>query len=129
MNMTTPTNKRPTLLIADDSDSTRALLSAQLAKPFHIVGLAKDAEEAVEFASKHHPAVALIDVDMPNGGAHRAVPEIAQGSPETCIVVLSADEESQTVVELINEGATTYVKKGIPGSELSEILFRSLSAH
>lgn len=48
---------------------------------------------------------------MPGGGAQHAVPQIATRSPETCIVVLSADESSEVVLELLNAGAVAYVRK------------------
>jgi len=85
---------RPTLLIADDDGVVRSMLPAQLGGDFNVVAVAENAPEAIELADEHQPDAAMIGVEMPGGGAQHAVPQIARRSPETCIVVLSADESS-----------------------------------
>jgi CheY-like chemotaxis protein len=67
-------DRRPRLLIADDEVVVRAALSAQLAGDFEVIAVAENATEASELAATHRPDVALIDVEMPGGGARRAAP-------------------------------------------------------
>jgi DNA-binding NarL/FixJ family response regulator len=119
---------RPSLLIADDDAVVRSTLSAQLDGDFRVVGSAATTAEAIELAARHQPDAALIDVQMPDGGAREAVPQIATRSPHTCIVILSGDESRDVVLELINAGAIAYIRKGRPGSEISRILSEALSA-
>ena len=97
----------------------RTALSAQLKDAFRIVAVAEDASAAIALAEEHQPDAALLDVDMPNGGAREAVPQIAARSPGTSIVILSGDETREIVLELISAGAIAYVRKGVTGSELS----------
>ena len=68
---------RPTLLIADDDAVVRAALSAQLAGEFDVVAVAESAGDAIALAERHSPDAALLDVDMPGGGAREAVAKIA----------------------------------------------------
>jgi two-component system response regulator DesR len=117
---------RPSLLIADDDAFMRTALSAQLNDAFRIVAVAADASAAIALAQEHQPDAALLDVDMPNGGAREAVPQIAACSPGTSIVILSGDETRQIVLELISAGAIAYVRKGVTGSELSQTLSDAL---
>jgi DNA-binding NarL/FixJ family response regulator len=119
---------RPRLLIADDDPVVRAALKAQLGGDFDIVGAAEDAIEAVKLAQEHQPDAALIDVDMPGGGAIQAVPQIAKRSPRTCMVILSSDESPELVVGLLSAGAIAYVRKGVGGPELAKTLAASLKA-
>lgn len=119
---------RPSLLIADDDLVVRTALSAQLAREFDIVAVAKDATEAVALACEHLPDVALIDVDMPGGGAREVVPQIATRSPGTCMVILSADDSRGSVIELLNGGAIAYILKGLPAEQISRTLGNALSA-
>ncbi len=119
---------RPTLLIADDDAVVRAALSAQLAGDFDVVAVAESAGDAIALAERHNPDAALLDVDMPGGGAREAVPQIAARSPDTCMVILSGDETRQLVVELLGAGAIAYVRKGISAAELSETLMAALQA-
>lgn len=117
---------RPSLLIADDDVFMRTALSAQLKDAFRIVAVAADAAEAIALAEEHQPDAALLDVDMPNGGAREAVPQIAARCPATSIVILSGDETRQIVLELISAGAIAYVRKGVTGSQLSQTLTGAL---
>jgi len=117
---------RPTLLIADDDAVVRATLSAQLDGEFRVVGAADNATVAIELAAQHRPDAALIDVDMPAGGARTAVPQIAECSPDTCMVILSADESRPIVLELLAAGAVAYVRKGVTGAQIVTTLTDAL---
>jgi DNA-binding NarL/FixJ family response regulator len=119
---------RPTLLIADDDAVVRSALSAQLDAEFNVVAVAESAGTAIELAERHLPDAALIDVDMPGGGAREAVPEIASRSPGTCMVILSGDETRQLVIELLDAGAIAYGRKGMTAAELSQTLTAALKA-
>jgi two-component system nitrate/nitrite response regulator NarL len=120
---------RPTLLIADDDAVVRTALSLQLASGFDVIGLATNATEAIALAEQHRPDAALIDVEMPGGGAVEAIPRIASCSPHTCMVVLSGAESRQDVLNLLKAGAVAYIRKGVTGAHLSTILTQALRAH
>jgi DNA-binding NarL/FixJ family response regulator len=117
---------RPRLLIADDDASVRSALIAQLEGDFRVVAVARHATEAVELVDMHRPDIALIDVEMPHGGARRAVPEIASLAPDTCIVILYGDESRETVLELLGAGAVASVRKAVTKAELSKTLTDAL---
>ena len=119
---------RPTLLIADDDAVVRAAMSAQLEGDFRVVAVAENAAGAVELAEEHQPDAALIDVEMPGGGAEQAVPQIVARSPSTSIVILSGDESRDVVLDLLGAGAIAYIRKGIPGDEIAKTLTNALAA-
>ena len=103
--------KRVRLLIADDDPVVRSMLSMGLERQFEIVATAADAEEAVKAARSLSPDAAVVDVDMPRGGGERAVRGIAEVSPCTAIVVLSADEQDALVRSLMLSGAMAYCRR------------------
>ena len=121
--------RRPTLLIADDSPTVRAALNSHLRSDFEIVGIGENATEAIALAEEHKPELALLDVEMPGGGAREAVKQITERSAGTAIVILSANESEQGVVELLQAGAMAYVLKGAEPGEIIRTLVRSLEAH
>ncbi len=125
---TASSSRRPRLLIADDDSIVRSVLSTQLSGDFEVVGTASDTTEAIELAAQHQPDAALVDVQMPGGGGLEAVRQISQRSPDTCIVILSADESHHGVVDLLNAGAIAYVRKGVPDSEIARTLAESMKA-
>ena len=53
----------------------------------------RDADQAIAIAAREQPDVALLDVRMPRGGGPRAAREIAQVSPGTELIALSADDD------------------------------------
>jgi CheY-like chemotaxis protein len=121
-------DSRPTLLIADDDAAVRSALSSQLGGNFRVVAIAVDATEAIELAAEHRPNVALLDVQMPGGGARQAVPQIVTRSPETCMLLLSGDESDSSLRELLGAGAMAYIRKGTTPSEITQTMTDALDA-
>ena len=117
------------LLIADDDAFMRSALNAQLGRDFEVVGAASDAGEAIALAERHQPDVAIVDVDMPLGGGLRATHEIRERASNTAVVALSADESHNVVIEMLNAGAISYVRKGVAPAELAATLQRAIEAH
>jgi DNA-binding NarL/FixJ family response regulator len=124
-----PNDSLPRLMIADDDPVVQSLLDMSLSQEFDVVGLAADGEQAVELARASQPDAALVDVEMPEGGGLRAVRGIHEVAPGTAIVVLSIDESDGVVRELIQAGATAYLRKGVEPHVLADALMDSIDAH
>jgi DNA-binding NarL/FixJ family response regulator len=120
---------RPRFVIADDDETVCSMLAAQLDSAFECVGAAADAPGAVALVLAERPDIAILDVDMPGGGAMHATIEICAAAPETAIVILSGDETRGGVIDLLEAGAITYLRKGIEAQELAECLTVALAAH
>ena len=120
---------RPRLMIADDDPVVQTMLDLSLSSEFDVVGVAADSDEAIELARQSQPDAAIIDVAMPMGGGLSAVRGIAAVAPDTAIVMLSGDESDSVVRELMQAGATTYRRKGVPLEVLAESLTDSIRAH
>ncbi len=119
----------PRLMIADDDPVVQTMLDMSLAREFDVIGLAANGEEAVELARAGQPDAALVDVEMPAGGGLRAVRGIHEVAPDTAIVVLSIDESDGVVRELMQAGATAYLRKGVAPQVLANALMDSIEAH
>lgn len=119
----------PRLLIADDDLFVQSTLCAQLENEFEVVGLAANADQAIELAERHQPDVAIIDIEMPGGGGLRATLEIRERAPRTAIVALSSGKGASTVLDMLKAGAIAYLRKDRTSSELSRILRSSIAAH
>jgi len=79
---------------------------------FDVVPTAIDPVSAAAIAAEYHPDVALVDVRMPGGGGEEAARAIKACSPATRIVALSAHDDRETVLGMLENGATGYVVKG-----------------
>jgi len=105
------------VLIADDHPVVRDGLSGIFggAEDFEVVGLASDGEEAVELARRLKPDVVLMDLRMPNMDGVTAIRQLA---PAQRILVLTTFDADTDVLPAIEAGATGYLLKDAPRSEL-----------
>ena len=124
----TASERKPTLLLADDDPVILSALTRQLGHAFDFVPSARDAEEAISLAAEHRPDLALVDVVMPGGGAMETIRRLATEAPEVAVVVLSADESPRHVAALLGAGAMSYVRKGVPSEQLIDHLLAALEA-
>lgn len=115
------------VLIAEDEPTVREALSdlVETEDDLEVVGMAENAERAVELARRFRPDVALLDVRMPGGGGPKAAREIQQWSPQTRVVALSAYEDRVTVLQMLRNGAVGYLVKGTAGQEILDTIRRS----
>jgi two-component system nitrate/nitrite response regulator NarL len=93
---------------------------------FVIVGEGATAEDAVRLALSDRPDILLVDVSMPGGGLN-AISEVLTLSPYTRIIMLTADEEIDTLASALQRGAAGYVLKGIGSRGLSDAIRRVYS--
>jgi EAL domain-containing protein (putative c-di-GMP-specific phosphodiesterase class I)/FixJ family two-component response regulator len=112
------------VLVADDEPVVLAALAelVEAEDTLELVGMAKDAQEAIDLALREHPDVALLDVKMPAGGGPRAAREIKIGSHQTRVVALSAYEDRTSVLEMLRAGAVGYLVKGTRAAEIVKMM-------
>jgi DNA-binding NarL/FixJ family response regulator len=119
------------ILVADDDADIRGLLERYVkGEPaLQLIGAAPDAEEAIRLAAEHKPDAALLDVNMPGGGGVRAVREISEISPDTSMIALSGYDDRNTVLRMLEAGATSYLVKGASRDKILHTVRRSIDAH
>jgi two-component system nitrate/nitrite response regulator NarL len=103
-----------------------ALGIALTANGHEVVALAGSAEEGVAAVAEHRPDVCLLDVNFPGGTSLTAIHQIRETSPETKVVMLSAEADHAVVGRAIAEGASGYVGKEKPIVEIVEMLDRAV---
>ena len=110
----------PTILIAEDNDDLRALLSQYLgANGYRAVGAA-DGYEAVEAAVSERPDLIVMDLGMPGMDGLSAVAEIRRLAPaeETPVLILSAYDRLEYRTEALNAGCVGFLAKPVDPAEL-----------
>ena len=114
-------------LIADDDAEVRGVLIDIIdrAESLELVGVAEDAQQAIELAGRQRPDAALLDVKMPGGGP-RAAREFRACSPGTAIIALSAHEDARSVQDMLAAGAYNFLVKGTSPQELVDAIRSSV---
>jgi two-component system response regulator NreC len=115
------------IVLADDHEVVRSGLRLLLeAEPdLEVVAEASDIDSARRYVRGHHPAVLVLDLNMPGGSSLEAIPEIREESPETGIVVLTMQQEPAFAREALSNGALGYVLKEAAAEELVEAVRRA----
>jgi two-component system response regulator NreC len=115
------------IVLADDHEVVRSGLRLVLeAEPdLEVVAEASDVESARRYVRGHHPAVLVLDLNMPGGSSLEAIPTLREESPETQIVVLTMQQEPAFAREALSNGALGYVLKEAAGEELVQAVRRA----
>lgn len=114
---------RPAILVADAAALFRTGVRRLLERETDFVVVeAADADEAVAAARAAEPAFALVDLDLPAGGAIQAVARIRDVRPATQTIVWSFAPEPTVVLEAIRAGATGFLPKDLPTDALVRAL-------
>src|SRR5207249_4405342 len=66
----------------------------------------------------------LLDVRMPRGGGSRAASEITRRSPDTRVIALSAHDDADTILAMLDAGASGYVAKADDTARIIEAIHR-----
>jgi DNA-binding NarL/FixJ family response regulator len=110
------------VLIADDQRLIREGISSLLdIQPgISVVGIACDGREAVAEATRLTPDVVLMDVRMPELDGVAAAAEVLRAVPGCRILMLTTFDDEEYVVEALRAGASGYLLKDLPASDLAQ---------
>jgi CheY-like chemotaxis protein len=122
--MNLKTDDAPTILVVDDFEDMRSLLRHWLERRGYKVTEAVDGDEAIEVASREHPALILMDIGMPHRSGISATYKIRKlpdlnGTP---IVAVTAYEAGDLHEDALKAGCVKCLTKPIDSDELEQLL-------
>lgn len=85
-----------------------------------IVGQASDGVEGLRIVEELKPDVVLVDLAMPKMGGVTVVKRLKKDSPDTKVLVVTASEKAEPLLEAIAAGADGYVTKRSTREELRQ---------
>src|SRR5579872_1070338 len=112
--------ERTTVLVCDDHTLFREGLKAILRDDpsVQIVDEADNGRQAVAKAQRLHPDVVLMDIAMPDLTGFEATRQIVRTNPRTKVLILTMYEEEEVITRCLKAGASGYVLKDAPRSDL-----------
>ena len=108
------------VMLADDQNELAEELKIVLEtdENIEVVGIAKDGFDAFEKMPGLLPDVVLMDIRMPNMNGVVATRRIKSEYPNVKVVVLTTFDDSDYILNAINNGASGYLLKDIGGAAL-----------
>lgn len=109
------------ILVVDDDPLVRMGIRAVLGSEqgWEVVGEASDGDEAIERCNLHRPDVVLMDIRMPGTDGLVATRRIvAEMESPPRVLILTTFELDDYVYEALRAGASGFVLKRVPPTEL-----------
>lgn len=112
------------ILIADDHSLFRgALKSLLLSQDKHqVVGEARNGREAVALARQLRPDLVLMDLSMPELDGLAATRILMAETTDVKVVILTASEDDQHLLEAMKSGAQGYLLKNLEADKFFTLL-------
>ena len=112
------------VLLADDqsilADGIKSVLST--CPDLEVVGIAADGFEALTMTESCSPDVVLMDIRMPNMNGVIATQEIKRRRPEVKVLILTTFDDSDYILNAINNGASGYLLKDTSAAALIDAI-------
>jgi DNA-binding NarL/FixJ family response regulator len=114
--------KRWKVLIADDHSMVIDGLRSLLEPEFEVVGAVNDGRAVLPEVRKLHPDVVVIDISMPLLNGLDCTRQLHDTGCTAKILILTMHPDATLAREALAAGASGYLLKSSPGSELKEAL-------
>lgn len=109
------TSTKSSLLVVDDNELNRDMLSRRLERKGYVVTLASDGRLALDLIAKTPFDLVLLDVMMPDINGLEVLKTLRQTHSATKlpVIMVTAKDQSEDIVEALKLGASDYVTKPI----------------
>jgi diguanylate cyclase (GGDEF)-like protein/PAS domain S-box-containing protein len=105
--------RKGSILLVDDSEANRDVLSRRLRNKGYTVTLAGDGHEALTLAYEETPDLVLLDVEMPGLGGLEVLSRLRSTHSQTQlpVIMVTGRTDGAAIVEAFRLGANDYVTK------------------
>jgi two-component system nitrogen regulation response regulator GlnG len=116
------------ILVADDEESIRWVLSKALSKQGYQVDLASNGQQALEMSRDKRYDLAVLDIKMPGLSGLDLLSRVQEESPGTLVVIMTAESSMKNAVEAMKRGAYDYITKPFDLDTLDAIILKARKA-
>jgi DNA-binding NarL/FixJ family response regulator len=110
-------------LVVDDTNFMRKMASDCLRQfGYEVAGEAMDGKEAIRLYEELMPDVVMMDLTMPEMNGTEAIKAILGINPKAVILVCTASNEKELVLEAMDAGAKGYLMKPFNPTRLHEVI-------
>jgi len=110
------------ILVIDDDENVRKILSAVLVREGYSVDTAKNGEEAIEKSKRNFYNMALIDIRLPDMEGTKLLTTLKETVPKMVKLIMTGYPTLDNAVESVNRSADGYLIKPINIDRLLETI-------
>ncbi|HLP16396.1 MAG TPA: response regulator [Bacteroidota bacterium] len=116
------------VLVVDDEDALRSVLSTELLSEGYVVETAPDGDDAIAILQQKAFDLVLLDIKMPRVDGFEVLRFIKQRYPNTKVIMLTGFADLKNAIESKKLGAEDFVSKPYDLVDLLTTIERVLSA-
>lgn len=106
------------ILIADDDEIARDVISSLLAREGYPVLSARDGLAAIALLTDNDIRLVITDLKMPGADGLEVLKYAVRKNPDIAVIILTAYGTLDTTLEAVREGAYDYLTKPFKGQEI-----------
>ncbi len=99
------------IIVADDEESMRWVLSKALKKKGFSVDLARDGKEALAMINANPYDLAILDIKMPGLSGLDLLDKVREMKGDLLVVIMTAEASMRNAIEAMKRGAYDYITK------------------
>lgn len=99
------------IIVADDEESMRWVLSKALKRKGFSVDLAKDGKEALALINANQYDLAILDIKMPGISGLELLDRVREMKNDLLVVIMTAEASMKNAIEAMKRGAYDYITK------------------
>jgi DNA-binding NtrC family response regulator len=119
-------SSKPTLLIVDDEEDSRAALQTILGTWGYATEVASEGREALEKAAALRPSLVVTDLIMPDMDGLSLLTALQQEMPRVPVIILTGRATVDTAVGAMRQGAYDYLTKPVDLDRLRLLIEKAL---
>jgi len=116
------------ILIADDEESIRWVLSKALKKKGFSVDVAEDGRQALSLFRSNSYDLAVLDIKMPGIQGLELLKKFHEEQPDILVVIMTAESTMENAVAAMKHGAYDYLTKPFDLDALDAIILKAQKA-
>ena len=114
--------RKARILVIDDDEGIRRVLSTVLEDAGHLVDTAKDGEDAIQRAATTNYDIALIDIRLPDMDGSKLLTKMNGSTPRMVKIIVTGYPTLQNAVQAVKKGADGYITKPVDMERLLETI-------
>ena len=102
---------KESILLVDDEEAIRCILSKGLEMRGYVCDEAGDGEQALAKLKVNPSDLVIMDINMPGRLGSEVLPDITTRFPETAVIMASGVNDNKVIAQCIKDGAQDYITK------------------